>query len=299
MPKRERDASGGGGGNNKNKKHYTHGHGGGARELAPGMRGALLTCDVHLEREAIKEAYRLFDSLLDAEAPTERADDEAAGASSSSAGTAGDALAAELRALQDEATSAKSAAGKPDSKPLSIAQTGCNGNVFIRLAESVALDPVTLVDRIMERARSGASGAPHVVRMLPVQCTCSARTPEAIAEAVAPLLREALSGYKGSYAVVWKRRCNGEIDKAKVIDALATAVSAVAPEATVDLNGAEAAIVAEVIKTTCSLSVLPRWREFHGYNLRAVGVAAANARGADTASGGQSKPAPITDESTT
>ena len=85
MPKRERDASGGGGGNKKNKKHYTHGHGGGARELAPGMRGALLTCDEHLEREAIKEAYRLFDSLLDAEAPTERADDEAAGASTSSA----------------------------------------------------------------------------------------------------------------------------------------------------------------------------------------------------------------------
>ena len=56
----------------------------------------------------------------------------------------------------------------------------------------------------------------------------------------------------------------------KVINGLATAAAAAAPKATVDLRDAQAAVVAEVIKTTCCLAVLPRWREFQQYNLRAL-----------------------------
>ena len=92
----------------------------------------LLTCDVHVEREAIKEAYRLFESVLDAEAPPP-ADDT----TDASAGTAGDALAAELSALQGEA------AAKSKSQPrMSIAQTGCKGTIFVKLGDSAALGPV-------------------------------------------------------------------------------------------------------------------------------------------------------------
>lgn len=270
--------SGGGGGGGGKKQKYTSRHGPAAHELGPGIRGALITSDVHLEREAIKETYRLFETVLDAAAPdkSDAASASTSAAGTQSAGTAGDALAAELAALQGEAGDGES---KKPAPRLSIAQTECKGNVFVRLDKSVNLDPVELVDRVMEGARAGAAGgrAPHVVRMLPVQCTCSARTPEAIAEAVAPLLAKAFAGFKGSYAVVWRRRCNNEVDKMKTIDALAEAVKAVAPEATVDLKAPQAAVVAEVIKTTCSLSVLPRWGEFAGYNLRAVAGGSADA----------------------
>jgi len=122
--------------------------------------------------------------------------------------------------------------------------------------------------------------------MMPVQCTCSARTPEAIADAAAPLLAASLRGFTGSYAIVWRRRCNNELEKMKVIDALAAAVQAVAPAASVDLKDAEAAVVAEVIKTTCSLSVLPRWRQQQGYNLRTVSGGATLPPCASAAGGG-------------
>ena len=264
------DGGGGGGGWKGHKKaKYTQGSGPAAHELSPGLHGALVTCEVHLEREAIKETYRLFDAILDAEVPA-AASNAADVADAGPSKTAGDALAAELASLQGDAAVE---GGAEKAKPrLSVAQTGCNGTVFVRLDKAAALDPVSLVDRAMERAKAGAAGcrAPHVVRMLPVQCTCPARTPEGIAEAAAPLLAAALSNYKGTYSVQWRRRCNNEIDKMAVINALAAALNKVAPDATVDLAAPEAAIVAEVIKTTCSLSVLPRWKEFSAYNLRTV-----------------------------
>lgn len=270
--KTKRDGGGGGSGgwSSQKKAKYMQGNGPAAHEFSPGLRGALITCDVHLEREAIKETYRLFEAVIEAEAPPAAAAAGPRAGEGTSSNTAGDALAAELAELQGE-TNADNAAAKPKPQ-LSIAQTGCNGSVFVRFDKAVALDPVTLVDRVMERAKAGAAGAraPHVIRMLPVQSTCPARTADCIAEAAEPLIAAALSNYKGTYSVQWRRRCNGEIDKMSVINALAAAVNKVAPEATVDLANADAAIVAEVIKTTCSLAVLPRWREFDGYNLRTV-----------------------------
>lgn len=191
--------------------------------------------------------------------------------------TAGDELTREIQALRGDA-----ADGAGPKRRFSVAQTGCNGSVFIRF-EDASLDPVALVDRAMEQSDSRA--APHVVRMLPVHTTCSARTPDMIAAAVAPLAVPGLGGFTGTYAVQWRRRCNSEVDKAKVIDALAVAAQSVAPKATVDLKHAEAAIVAEVIKTTCCLSVLPRWREFKEYNLRAVAAAADEGSAARTSGG--------------
>ena len=47
-------------------------------------------------------------------------------------------------------------------------------------------------------------------------------------------------------------------------------VKEIAPKATVSLNDANAAVVSDVIKSTCCLAVLPRWKEFHGYNFRTV-----------------------------
>ena len=291
MSKRPADGAGG----SDKKKRYVQGHGAGAHDLGPGICGALVTCDVHLEREAIKEAYRLFDAQLDDAAPQATAEEDDAKADvASTGGTAADALAAELKALQGEASKDAQAAKKHVPR-LSIAQTGCNGTVFVRVASSAPLAPLALVDRVMERAQANAAGskAPHVVRMLPVQATCSARSASSIAEAATPLLAAALTGYTGSYAVVWRRRCNNELDKMSVINGLAAAMQQVAPRATVDLNGAEAAIVAEVIKTTCCLAVLPRWKEFHGYNLRTVsGGSAGDGSGGSKSEAASSAKAP-------
>ena len=231
-------------------------------ELRSGLRGALLTCDTHLERKAIKETYALFESFVDAaDAPT---------TTTTAASSAGGALAAELAALQEAAPAAA-------SPPLfTVAQTGCPGTVMVQFAER-APDPVGLVDRVMAEAlASQSTRAPHVVRLLPVQATCAAKIPS-IVQAARPLLAAAMAGSDGTYAVHWKRRFNNALEKMEVIDALATVVNEIAPKARVALAAPDAAVMVEVVKNVCCISVLPAWRKFGQYNLRALAAAAAPA----------------------
>jgi hypothetical protein len=268
-------AGGGDGDSGPKKRRYgTPGPSPGRHDLCPGLRGCLITCDVHLERDAIRECMRLFEGLDDeAKETVESAGSDAASATPIE--TAGDALHAELQALQG-GSKGSAEPTKPEAR-FSVAQTGCSGNVFIRFGSAVTLGPVGLVDRAMERAREGGGAggrAPHVIRMLPVQATCAAKKedagPEAIGAAARPRIEGAAHDFAGTYAVVWKRKCNSDVDRVKTIDVLAAAMHAAAPKAKVDLGNAELAVVAEVIKTTCCLAVLPRWAEFAGYNLRTV-----------------------------
>lgn len=272
MSKREHNA--GGSGPNK-KRRYVSGPQAARHDLQPGHRGVLLSCDVHVERDAIREAFRLFEQLLDE--AEESAKPAAAAATPKKSVTAADALEAELAELQKERGGSSGDGGKKDGKAppprLSVSQTGCNGNVFIRVAESAPIDPVTLVDRAMARAKLGGAGsrAPHIIRMVPIQRTVSARSAEDLGNGITPLVESTLSAsFGGTYAVLWRRRCNNDIDKMGCINAVAAALNKHAPKATVDLNHAECGLVTEVIKTTCCLAVLPRWKEFKGYNFRAV-----------------------------
>ena len=148
------------------------------------------------------------------------------------------------------------------SRPaFSVAQTGCNGMVMIRF-EGEGLDPVRMVDRVMEEALSARSSrAPHVVRMLPVQASCSAHTRN-IVQAVTPLLQAALPGSEASFAVQWRRRHNTTLDKMEVINAVAGAVQEVAPKACVELSSPEAAVSIEVIKSVCCIGVLTHWQKY-------------------------------------
>lgn len=286
------------------RKNYTGAYVPKSSELQPGMRGCLITCDVHFEREAIKEAFRLLEDLAEmheaaaAPPPPPAGGAPAAAAGGPSASTAGDSLQAELQALQAASEERKAQKHSADgssvepTKPFSVAQTGCNGNIFIRFSKDVKSSPIALVDRIFERtsAKSAAGGrAPHIIRMLPISLTCPSSHDIGAAVAPltdAPLAEGGLQGFSGTYRVEWRRRCNSDVDKVKVIDAVASQIAKAAPSATVDLRQAECAVVAEVIKTTCCLGVLPRWKEFQGYNLRAcAGEVPSTASGAVPAQG--------------
>jgi len=278
--KRASDAANGGGKRSK-AAYVPHKYAGGrVTQLGLGMRGLLITCDVHMEKAAIGEAFRLLEELIEVDEQLGSAGathptplDSAVGDGAPAApATAGDSLAAELAALQKKETSGAASSGNADGasrkRRYSIAQTGCPGSVFIRLEDS-SLDPLCLADRAMEQAlASGRPGARHVVRMMPVQTCVSVRAPDGFAEAVKPLAQATLCGFRGTYAVHWRRRNNTSLDKMSIIDAVAAEVMAVAPEATVDLRNSTAAVSVEVIQTTGLVSVLPRWKEFLQYNLR-------------------------------
>ena len=290
--KRAADASGNGGGK-RIKASYVHAKiAGKTSQLGPGMRGLLITCDVHMEKAAIRETFGLLDELMESEAGEATPSVPLPTSSQPPAvtATAGDSLAAELAALQRGGGPAP-AGGPADGQPkrrYSIAHTGCPGSVFVKL-DDASLDPTGLVDRAMARAlATGHSGARHVVRMVPVQACVPARSAASIADGVKSFTHAALRGFVGTYAVQWRRRNNNSLDKMSVIDAVASEVAAVAPEASVDLRNAEAAVSVEVIATTGLVSVLTRWREFRQYNLRAC----AGAGGDDATAAAQPEPEP-------
>ena len=223
------------------------------------MTGALLSCDVHAEREAIREAYALFEDL----AP-EKPCQNAAASTSFNDGTAGEGLARELALLKGEGSAERA----KSLRRFGVAQTGCGGNVMIRF-EDASIDATELVERLMDNAlASQECRAPHIVRMIPIQQTCGATTATILA-ALQPLLKP-LAGYDGTYAVQWRRRCNDQINKMEVINAVAGAMVEVAPKATVDLVGAEVAILVEVIRKVALVSVLQKWQRFQQYNYRVV-----------------------------
>ena len=77
------------------------------------MRCVPITCDVHMEKAAIGEAFHLIDELLETEGSHASADTKPvaeAPARAIAATTAGDSLAAELAALQQQKPSVSDAA---------------------------------------------------------------------------------------------------------------------------------------------------------------------------------------------
>ena len=233
----KRGAQGGGGAKKRRSGHGT--------ELTAGMRGVIITCDSHLEHKAIRECFERFGMVTETGPRASGPKDDAAGAATG--GTAGDALAREIEALKQ---GGRAAGARP---AFSVAQTGCAGNVMIRF-EGEALDPIEIVEQVMEEAlTSRCSGAPHIVRMLPVQASCSAHVRN-IVQTVEPLVQAALRGFEGTFAVQWRRRHNTSLDKMEVINAVAGALAEVAPKARLQLPPSSSLLAQPQPSATPSLS---------------------------------------------
>eukprot|EP00962_Isochrysis_galbana_P027617 scaffold8683_cov104-Isochrysis_galbana.AAC.2 len=154
MPGAKRSGQGGGGGG---KRQNYHPPTPGVSELGRGMRGVLLTCDTHLERQAIREGFALLDEYAGGEmaAPAEPAAACADGGGvATGANTAADALAAELAGLRRDGAADGSDVPDPAAggrRRFSVAQTGCTGSIVIRFGLPTD-DPLATSTRVMEAA---------------------------------------------------------------------------------------------------------------------------------------------------
>merc|ERR1712137_341135 len=113
--------------------------------------------------------------------------------------------------------------------------------------------------------QKGHGGAPHVVRLIPIQATCSAHSAAIICDTARPFVEDGLTNFSGSYAVNWRRRCNSSLDKMDVISHCAPMVQEIAPKAVIRLREPEAVLSLDIIKSVGCVSVLPRWRQFKEY----------------------------------
>jgi len=232
------------------------------RVLQEGMRGFLVTCN-NREREAVREAYNLFnefaDQLFGAEGRAEGgADSEEEEAEEEDIDAAFDKEKTELAAVVK-----KTGGGE---RRFQVVESGARNCVFIKTSLE---DPEALVTTIIDTVlASGLARARFILRLLPILGTCRAQ--EAAIEALA---REVLGPVfppdsTATYSILFKTRNNGSLGRDDVIRAVGGVVRGLAAGTSVHLKAPAVSIVVEVVRAVACLGLA---RDYHGarrkYNL--------------------------------
>jgi len=228
------------------------------RVLQEGMRGFLVTCN-NREREAVREAYNLFNEFADqlfgaeggADSDSEEAEEE-------------DIDAAFDKEKTELASVVKKTGG--GERRFQVVESGARNCVFIKTSLE---DPEALVTTIIDTVlASGLARARFILRLVPILGTCRAQ--EAAIEALA---REVLGPVfppdsTATYSILFKTRNNGSLGRDDVIRAVGGVVRGLAAGTSVHLKAPAVSIVVEVVRAVACLGLA---RDYHGarrkYNL--------------------------------
>ncbi|XP_066293344.1 THUMP domain-containing protein 1-like [Branchiostoma lanceolatum] len=225
--------------------------------LEIGMKGVLVTCNKN-EKACIREAYNLLNEYAD-----EMYGPEIAASDSGSESEDGDVEAA----LAKEVAQMKDKAGK-EKRRFQAMDSGANNVVFI---QSQLESPDELVHHILDDINTSKKfKTRNVLRMIPVMSACKAYL-ENVKKSAEEMFPKFFSGENNpSYAIVFKTRNSGTMKRDEVIKALAGVVSEVNPACKVNLNSPDLAIVIEVIRTVCCMSVLKDYFKLKKYNIHSI-----------------------------
>lgn len=233
-----------------------------------GVSGVIVTCDGGKEKGALRDVARNLSERWEArggggattssKAGRGGEDDDGGGG-----GDAGDALAAELAGLREEAKD-------PMFKEIGLDLRACS---FLKAHKSV-LETCSVADLVkdeLERAQeSGQTRGRHVMRMLPVETVCYAGVEE-IAEAAKKLVDKYFSsGLEQTFAISFARRANNTIKRDEVIEAIASMIKQ--PPNKVNLSDPDLTILVEVMKGVACLAVVRDYERLCKYNLRMVAM---------------------------
>ncbi|PSC72640.1 THUMP domain-containing family [Micractinium conductrix] len=268
--KRKEWGRGGGGGGKSNKKRFmnrgapTGGKGG----VPLGSRGILVSCTNSKETPAGREAADLFTEIYEQLGGTwKRAATAAgptAGATDADAADApptdiAAALASEVAELKDTAKS-----------PLFYHLTGIHSVVYLECKDADGPSPSAMVLAASEAAAAQQRNPTRwCLRFSPVELTCFASM-EKIGELAAKVVAEhfpADTKKPIEFAVQYDARAAPELDRMAVINAFANLVPA--PHK-VNLNAPQKTILVNLVKGTCGVAVVQRFRELFRYNIRTL-----------------------------
>ncbi len=250
--------------------------------MSIGSRGVLVSCVMGREQQAGREAVAILADAHEALAPpADAAGDDAAGGDAPPADIAAE-LAAEVAGLKDA-----------KQQPLLWRDVGIPSLVYVEARYAGAPSPSALVAHACAAAKaSGQNRARLCKRFYPVDATC-ASTPAAMAALAAELAAEhfpagAAAGAGLGFAVDMNRRAAPPaLERGAAISIFADAVAQ--PPHRVRLDDPDLAIVVNVIKGACGVSVVRGFKALAKFNLALLAspeeaaAAAAEAAGAGKA----------------
>ncbi|GAQ84164.1 hypothetical protein KFL_001790020 [Klebsormidium nitens] len=263
--KRKHQGSGAQGGDSKKKKkgqYFAPKGGRPGKDIPLGVQGFLLSCTQGREWQAGKEIVNVLEEAWEelTGKTSERKGKPAEGAAEGGGGVEA-MLEEELGELRD---TSKARFWRID--------TGCKCLTFIKWTpEEGDPSPGQIVLHILEAAqKTKVTKTRNCSRIFPVEVTAYASL-DKIKAAVAPLIERELPEGEDeptfTFGIQYEYRANDSLDRKEVIDGIA---SMVPKRHKVDLNKADKTILVQIIKTTCTLSVLPRFRALARYNLQTL-----------------------------
>ncbi|XP_053515485.1 THUMP domain-containing protein 1 [Artibeus jamaicensis] len=257
-----------GGGKRKGKAQYLEAkrfrrcEGGGPRQLEPGLKGILITCNMK-ERKCVEEAYILLNEYGDDLYGPEKFVDKDQQPCGSELGDDDDVEAA----LKKEVGEIK-ASTEMRLRRFQSVESGANNVVFIR---TLGIEPEKLVHHILQDMYTTKKKKTRaILRMLPISGTCKAFLEDMKKYAETFLEPWFKAPNKGTFQIVYKARNNSHVNREEVIKELAGIVGSLNSENKVDLTNPQYTVVVEIIKAVCCLSVVKDYLLFRKYNLQEV-----------------------------
>lgn len=247
--------------------------------LEVGVRGFLATTNFR-EKECVRECYNVLNNYADELYGTEQLDyavddqvpaaDNTTSIEEPSKPSADDHDEEEeediATTLANEIKSVTAANAKSNKKRrFNHVATGASNCVFIKTA---LRDPRRLAVHIV---RDVADNRKHitrnVLRFVPVEAVCKANVVD-IKNAAGQLFdKYFLNVPPTTYSIVYNKRCNNDLNRDEIIRELADLVDTKNREHKVDLKNGHIAVLVEIVKGLCCLSVLPDYMKLKKYNL--------------------------------
>lgn len=223
--------------------------------LETGIKGFFCTCNGK-EKECIRESYNILNYYADQLIGPEESRDGTSENNKESKDDIEEELTKEVTNLKE-----KNSAGQ---RRFQAVETGANGCVFIK---TTIEDPVQLANSIFEDVeKTKQQKGRFLLRLVPIEVTCKAYI-EDIRKTADQLFDKHFRCDPTTFSVIFNKRNNNSVLRDEVIESLARIVTDKNVQHKADLKHPKLAIIVEIVKGICCMSVLTDYEKFKKYNI--------------------------------
>ncbi|KZC08338.1 THUMP domain-containing protein 1 [Dufourea novaeangliae] len=259
----------------KRKKHYYQNNSNNQKKrkqlsLEAGTMGFLCTCNFR-EKDCVRDAYKLLNQFADEIYGSETTKDN--DNDNTKVSIANDDPVSDTEqdnedistALNKEINELKAEYAKPvAARRFQVVDTGVKNVIFIRSTLSNPLELVTKIVTELEKTKQQRTR--YLLRLLPIEVICKAYMND-IKQKADAMLEKYFAQEPKTFSIVFNRHSNSNIHREEVIEDLAEIISKKNPGNKADLKNPELAVIVEVIRGVCLMSVAPNYYKFKKYNL--------------------------------
>ncbi|XP_043496618.1 THUMP domain-containing protein 1 homolog [Polistes fuscatus] len=241
--------------------------------LETGMTGFLCTCNFR-EKDCVRDAYKLLNEFAD--------EIDELNKDKIKICTEGSSIINEIQspendeqnnsdeedistALSKEINQLKAESDKPIAlRRFQVVNTGVKNVVFIKTTLSNPLELVSHIIKELDSTKKQRSR--FLLRLLPIEAVCKAYMND-IKSVASVIFEKYFSQEPKTFSIVFNRHSNDSIHREEIINDLAEIIKKKNPGNRANLKNPELAVVVEVIRGLCLISIAPDYYKYRKYNL--------------------------------